>query len=1066
MAANDSVFILINTPVFETTVQLFRNGRWIEDYSIDPLVGRIVLHTTEPDSSQHICTYSYLSPALPLTVGPRYLTLPLLTELTREPDVISILPQQPMAAASRDELYTAGSIYRSVELSPFGGTDFSGGLRLQLQGRLTDDIQVSGVLADQSLPIQPEGNTQTLEEIDQVYLTVKHPTWNVTAGDINFTLNSGKFLKIDRKLVGLKGALAQPGSHGEAVYSASKGNYRSMTFKGTEGSQGPYLLASETGSRDIIVIAGSERVYVDGNRLIRGENNDYIIDYSTGEIYFTAQRLIHSDSDILVEFQYSDFRYNRNLVGASWKMQPIERGEVTIAYLNEYDNISAGSLNLSTAVQDSMAQAGDRDVCISGAVVDSAGDYYVNNGFYIYWTIDPPDSAVQRYSVTFQNDVANGAYIRKVTDTGQLYYSYVPENERQLYQDLYSPIQLLDRPEKQQVIQLSATYRSSEKFVIDTEISMSDYDINRLSNRNDDDNLGWAYNIKLAGAELILLPGWNFNYHLVNWGRGKQYKALQRERTARFDRDWNINSDQIGKENMLTAGFGFKRNTTFDLNMDWSHYQVQDRYKNRFLATTAGSTDWIPLYSGRISRMESPGEFLVQSTAKIQVLPGWIHPYYEYNGELNRSVTSFEHHTSGLELAGKTGRGSLGIGQRIDRAEIDTSNSGLERISRGYFGSMDLDGRSGSGWNYRLIFRKRIKTEFTEDREFDFELLQTNLSFNNRMQPLRWDMKVKLEETYTESRSTVYDSVGIGLGNYRYDRQFNEYIADPNGGFIAYQVLIGDRHPTTRFDGIQRAQIDFSKTRMKQLKGVTVRLEMRSEYRGSRFNTIRFLKPNLNDLGITRAQWNLYGEFDYRPFRIGRRFRAWNRSIRDLNGLDPRGGDLRRDQEIGLEVNETLMDGFLGIFKWHLKELTVNSAFVNQRNRVVSGDWLEGGLKWHPNQDWQCESTIQLGHSSVDHHEQNYRANAYGIKLDVLRFIGPRGRLQSRLEWFQVGTGGLTALPPEALNGLAVGRSTKLNLTGQFLLGGNLSINISGNYIADNRYNNLFTFTGEVRAFF
>ncbi len=59
-------------------------------------------------------------------------------------------------------------MYRNLTLSPLGGSDFSGGLQLQLQGMLSKDITVSGVLSDQSLPIQPEGTTQTLDEIDKV----------------------------------------------------------------------------------------------------------------------------------------------------------------------------------------------------------------------------------------------------------------------------------------------------------------------------------------------------------------------------------------------------------------------------------------------------------------------------------------------------------------------------------------------------------------------------------------------------------------------------------------------------------------------------------------------------------------------------------------------------------------------------------------------------------------------------------------------------------------------------------------------------------------------------------
>jgi hypothetical protein len=42
-------------------------------------------------------------------------------------------------------------------------------------------------------------------------------------------------------------------------------------------------------------VSGSERVYVNGTLLKRGENNDYTIDYNAGEIVFTPLFTITSE---------------------------------------------------------------------------------------------------------------------------------------------------------------------------------------------------------------------------------------------------------------------------------------------------------------------------------------------------------------------------------------------------------------------------------------------------------------------------------------------------------------------------------------------------------------------------------------------------------------------------------------------------------------------------------------------------------------------------------------------------------------------------------------------------
>jgi hypothetical protein len=89
--------------------------------------------------------------------------------------------------------------------------------------------------------------------------------------------------------------------------AALVGAIREEHFTGIEGSQGPYKLRDKW-QLYVLVISGSERVYVNG-LLLRGENNDYTIDYNAGEITFLLFTI--SSKCSAIEYQYSDRNYTR-----------------------------------------------------------------------------------------------------------------------------------------------------------------------------------------------------------------------------------------------------------------------------------------------------------------------------------------------------------------------------------------------------------------------------------------------------------------------------------------------------------------------------------------------------------------------------------------------------------------------------------------------------------------------------------------------------------------------------------------------------------------------------------
>ncbi|MBK8550844.1 MAG: hypothetical protein IPL53_07185 [Ignavibacteria bacterium] len=64
------------------------------------------------------------------------------------------------------ELEKSGSIFRGVNIGSNRDLSLNSGFRLQLNGKLTDDIEINAALTDENTPIQPEGNTEKLQELD------------------------------------------------------------------------------------------------------------------------------------------------------------------------------------------------------------------------------------------------------------------------------------------------------------------------------------------------------------------------------------------------------------------------------------------------------------------------------------------------------------------------------------------------------------------------------------------------------------------------------------------------------------------------------------------------------------------------------------------------------------------------------------------------------------------------------------------------------------------------------------------------------------------------------------
>ncbi len=227
---------------------------------------------------------------------------------------------------------------KSVSVSGGGGargTALDQNLMLQIGGKLGRDTELSFRLNDQDLPLSSDGRSAELRELDEVAVSISAPGAGVTLGDYDFSLTGYEFARIERKLDGVQGRLERGPVRLSAGAAVGGGTFRSMRFGGVEGRQGPYQLSGPSGE-PVRVLAGTERVWLDGRRLSRGLRAGYTIDYTRGTLTFTERHLIGIESRIEVDFEYSSFTFRKSLYNVtaqtSWSV-----GQLRAYFIRESD---------------------------------------------------------------------------------------------------------------------------------------------------------------------------------------------------------------------------------------------------------------------------------------------------------------------------------------------------------------------------------------------------------------------------------------------------------------------------------------------------------------------------------------------------------------------------------------------------------------------------------------------------------------------------------------------------------------------------------------------------------
>jgi hypothetical protein len=492
-----------------------------------------------------------------------------------------------------------GSIGRGISFGNSQDAVVNSSLNLQLNGYIGDSLLLSAAISDNNIPIQPQGNTQNINDFDKILLQIGKRGWQASFGDIDIRQDQNYFLKFSSRLQGASFRSVNPinkNTTNSLLVSGAiaKGKFTRDEITPIDGNQGPYRLSGANGELVFTILAATEKVFIDGQLMTRGADQDYVIDYNTAEITFTAKRPITKDSRIQVEFEYTDRNYLNSQVYANDEISVNKKFKVNVAV---YSNVDAKNTsinqNLDVNQKEFLSQIGNRvdsayypddvlDTFSASKILYKKIDTVFNgthDSIFVY-SVNPGDTL---YNLGFTNvPQGKGDYIQASSNAnGQVYMWVQPVNG--VSQGNYAPVVLLVAPKKQQLISTSAQYFLNDKSYIKGEIAFSNYDVNTFSLLDKGGDHGAAAKFEYYGenrvfknSEKTYLLQSGVNYEYVQ----DHFTPIERLRDVEFNRDWSLPfTAPAATENLISGTLQLKDAKNNYLKYELTNYNRSDDYE-------------------------------------------------------------------------------------------------------------------------------------------------------------------------------------------------------------------------------------------------------------------------------------------------------------------------------------------------------------------------------------------------------------------------------------------------------------------------------------------------------
>ena len=773
-----------------------------------------------------------------------------------------ILPAAGAANAgpeSGDAILVSGSKSFAVELGRGRDASLRQTLDLTLRGRVAGDVEVAAALSDQRLPFEPDGSTRELEDLDRVSLSVRAPQGGATLGDFRLEGAPGEFARLTRSLQGVRGEAKVAGLRWDVAAASPKGERRSLEFRGEEGKQGPYALLSRAADADLGgIVAGSETVWLDGVKLRRGADLDYVMDYGAATVTFTVRHPMAAERRVAVDFEGANGRYRRSLYAATTRREWGAGGGWYASYVREGDD-ARSPLGASLTAEDRRAL---------GAVGDSVGSplpsgvRFVGAGLGSYvWDPSDPASAHWQwlgqgrgdYEVEFSAvGAGRGAYADTSASDGTHFYRFMGATLGS-----FEPGRMLAVPRDNALMDLGGTTRLFGSLGVEAEIARSGFDRNSLSSRDDADNAGGAARfaarldprpIRLFGARLgsvgvtasarvrdarfTALDRVDGSFESERWNQAPASAATGGERRQELSLAYDpvaavgLRAD-LGLRSLTGGSRSARRAAVLELRQGLPGTIRWDEAKNRGGSGEGGRSRW------SLDLARARGALLPRLSAADERITG-----QEGDSADSRRSRLW---TAGLGwVPNASVRLRSSVGWRRD--ERRTGHEAAATEARTWEGG--IAARAGEAFAADAAFtRRRVTT--TAGRQ-SADLAQLFLSGGRAGGPVTSELRYDVTQLREPSVTRALVAVGAGAGSY------DEYGNARQGG--GYELVSGSGDPVTR----SRATVQF---RLDAFPGRAAKAPRRLLYRALGASTFLRLET-LSSLSLGRVERALrFGDY-------------------------------------------------------------------------------------------------------------------------------------------------------------------------------------------------------------